>query len=84
MHLSSRHINLLPAMEGLQEYTHTYSLVRFSEGNYPFVESLWGFLAKRPKSLQLPGLTPSFPPSMPQAAPRLWSDDYSDILHLIY
>lgn len=84
MHLSSRHINLLPVMEGLREYTRTYSLVKFSEGNYPFIESLWVFLAKRPESLQVPGLTPSFPPSMPQAGPRLWTDDYSDILHLIY
>ncbi len=84
IHISSRHINLLPVMEGLREYSHSYSLVKFTPGNYPFIENLWVFLAKRPQSLQIPGLSPSLPPSMPQAEPRLWTDDYSDIFRLIY
>jgi hypothetical protein len=84
MHLSSRHINLLPVMEGLREYTHTYSLVRFSQGNYPYIESLWVFLAKRPESLRVAGLSASPPAGMPQAEPRLWTDDFSDIFRLIY
>jgi hypothetical protein len=84
MHLSSRHINLLPVMEGLRVYTHSYALVKFSEGTYPFIESLWVFLAKRPESLQLAGLSPNLPTGMPQAEPRLWTDDYSDIFRLIY
>jgi len=84
LHLSSRHINLLPVVEGLREYTHTYSLVKFTNGNYPFLESLWVFLARRPENLQVPGLFPAPPPDMPAAAPRLWTDDYSDIFRLLY
>ncbi|HXY01208.1 MAG TPA: hypothetical protein VEI54_09830 [Candidatus Limnocylindrales bacterium] len=84
MHLSSRHINLLPVLEGVREYQHAYSLVNFSEGSYPFIESLWVFLAKRPEALQVPGLFSNPPPFMPPAAPRLWTDDYSDIFRLIY
>lgn len=84
LHLSSRHINLLPVVEGLREYTHTYSLTKFTDGSYPFLESLWVFLAKRPDALQVPGLFPSPPPSMPPAEPRLWTDDYSDIFRLLY
>ena len=84
LHLSSRHINLLPVVEGLREYTHAYSLVQFNDAGYPFLESLWVFLAKRPEALQIPGLAPNPPPSMPQAEPRLWTDDYSDIFRLLY
>lgn len=84
MHLSSRHINLLPVVDGLREYSHTYALVKFSAGTYPFIESLWVFLAKRPEALQVPGLDPNWPPGLPPAAPRLWTDDYSDIFRLLY
>ncbi len=84
LHLSSRHINLLPVVEGLRQYTHTYALIKFTGGSYPFLESLWVFLAKRPEALQVSGLIPALPPDMPQAAPRLWTDDYSDIFRLLY
>ena len=84
LHLSSRHINLLPVVEGLREYTHTYSLVNFNGAGYPFLESMWVFLAKRPEALQIPGLAPNPPPYIPQAEPRLWTDDYSDIFRLLY
>ncbi|HYA62008.1 MAG TPA: hypothetical protein VED66_02325 [Candidatus Sulfotelmatobacter sp.] len=83
-HLSSRHINLLPVLEALREHQHAYSLVNFTYGSYPFLESLWVFLAKRPEALQVHGLVPNPPPSMPPAEPRLWTDDYSDIFRLLY
>lgn len=84
VHLSSRHINLLPVIEGIRERSNAYTLVHFSQGSYPFLESLWVFLAKRPEALQIPGLFPSPPPTMPQADARLWTDDYSNIFQLIY
>jgi hypothetical protein len=84
IHLSSRHLNLLPVLEGIREHSHAVSLVYFSAGSYPFLESLWVFLAKRPDALQIPGLVSNPPPAMPLAAPRLWTDDYSDIFRLIY
>jgi len=84
IHLSSRHINLLPVIEGIREHLNGYSLVHFSQGTYPFIESLWVFLAKRPEALQVAGLAPSPPPAMPPAEARLWTDDYSNIFQLIY
>jgi len=84
VHLSSRHINLLPVIEGIREYQKGYTLVHFSQASYPFIESLWVFLAKRPEALQVRGLLPSPPPAMPQAEARLWTDDYSNIFQLIY
>jgi hypothetical protein len=84
IHVSSRHINLLPVVEGLREYSHTYSLVKFTAGSYPFIENLWVFLTKRPETLHIAGISPNPPPGLPQAEPRLWTDDYSDIFRLIY
>ena len=84
LHLSSRHINLLPVLEALRQDQQAYSLVNFTPAQYPFLDSLWVFLAKRPDALRIPGLFPNPPPPLPHAAPRLWTDDYSDVFRLIY
>lgn len=84
LHLSSRHIDLLPVLEGQRQDSHAYSLVNFTDGSYPFLESLWVFLAATPEALEVPGLVPNPPPGASYAEPRLWTDDYSDIFRLIY
>ncbi len=84
IHLSSRHINLLPVLEGLTSHYKACSLINFTEGSYPFLESLWVFLARRPENLQIEGLFPNPPPIPNVAPPRLWTDDYSDIFRLLY
>jgi hypothetical protein len=84
VHLSSRHLNLLPVIEGVREQQNAYTLVHFSPGSYPFLESLWVFLAKRPEALEIRGVVPSPPPEMPGGGARLWTDDYSNIFELIY
>jgi len=84
VHVSSRHIDLLPVMEGLTEHYHGYSLVKFTGGSYPFLESLWVFIARHPEDLQVDGLLPNPPPFKNSIPPRLWTDDYSDIFRLLY
>lgn len=84
IHLSSRHINLLPVLEGLASQYHARSLINFTEGSYPFLESLWVFLARRPEDLQVEGLYPNPPPIPNNVPPRVWTDDYSDIFRLLY
>jgi len=84
IHVSSRHINLLPVLEGLRAHYRAYSLVRFNDGSYPFLENLWVFLARQPEDLQIEGLFPNPPPFKQSIAPRLWTDDYSDIFRLLY
>ena len=84
IHVSSRHINLLPVLEGLRAHYQAYSLVRFNDGSYPFLENLWVFLARQPEDLQVEGLFPNPPPFKQSIAPRLWTDDYSDIFRLLY
>jgi len=84
IHVSSRHIDLLPVLEGLTIHYQASSLVNFTEGSYPFLESLWVFIARRPEDLQIEGLIPNPPPIPHTVAPRLWTDDYSDIFRLLY
>lgn len=84
VHVSSRHIDLLPVLEGLTAQYHGYSLVKFTEGSYPFLESLWVFISRRPHNLQVDGLLPNPPPFRNSIPPRLWTDDYSDIFRLLY
>ena len=84
IHVSSRHINLLPVLEGLTAHYHAFSLVNFTEGSYPFLESLWVFIARNPEDLHIEGLISNPPPIPNSVPPRLWTDDYSDIFRLLY
>jgi spermidine synthase len=84
IHVSSRHINLMPAIEGIAEYYNASILTRFTNESYPFLDNLWVFLARRPADLQVRGLLPSPPPLPNNVPPRVWTDDYSDIIRLLY
>jgi len=84
IHVSSRHINLLPVLQAVTEHYHAASLVRFAYASYPFLDNLWVFVARQPEDLHIDGLLPNPPPFEGSVAPRLWTDDYSDILHLLY
>jgi hypothetical protein len=84
VHVSSRHINLLPVLKGLTAHYGGYSLINFTDGSYPFLESLWVFIARHPEDLQIDALFPNPPPFGDKIPPRLWTDDYSDIFHLLY
>jgi hypothetical protein len=84
IHVSSRHINLLPVLNGLSAHYGAKSLTCFTNGSYPFLESLWVFIARDPEALQVQGLLPSPPPLSNTVPPRLWTDDYSDIFRLLY
>lgn len=83
IHVSSRHINLLPVLEGLTADYHGYSLVKFTDGSYPFLENLLVFIARRPEDVQIDGLVPNPPSFQNSVSPRVWTDDYSDIFRLL-
>jgi hypothetical protein len=84
IHVSSRHINLMPVIEGIAERDHAAMLAKFTEGSYPFLDNLWVFLARHPEDLQVRGLLRNPPPIPNNVPPRVWTDDYSDILRLLY
>jgi len=86
INVSSRHINLLPVVEGTAKYFHGELLVRFHRGDFPYIENLWAIVARRPQDLQIHKLTAIAPP-IPSGVirpPRVWTDDYSDIMSLVY
>jgi len=84
IHVSSRHINLMPVIEGLAERYNATLLTRFANADYPFLDNLWVFIARRPEDLRVNGLTPAPPPLPNNVKPRLWTDSYSDIIRLLY
>jgi len=84
IHVSSRHINLMPVIEGLAEHYNAALLVRFANADYPFLDNLWVFMAHRPEDLHVDGLLPASPPLPNNIKPRLWTDSYSDIIRLLY
>lgn len=84
IHVSSRHINLMPLMEGVAQHYNARILARFVPEGYPFLDNLWVFLAKHPEDLDVTGLVANPPPFPNHPDPRVWTDDYSDILRLLY
>lgn len=84
IHVSARHINLMPVVEGLAEHFHARVLARFTDNQYPFLPSLWVLMSRRPEALDINGLIAAPPPFANELAPRLWTDDYSDIFRLLY
>lgn len=80
VHISSRHINLFPVLEGVIAYFHADSVTDVNTADDPFSTSCWVLLARHPGALNIPGLPPLAERQIP---PRLWTDDYSDIFRLI-
>ncbi len=82
IHISSRHVDLMPVIEGTAEHYQAYTLLRDVDGDLPYMPSKWVILARHPEDLQVNGLvsTPAPPSNLP---PRVWTDDYSDIIRLL-
>jgi len=83
IHVSSRHVNLLPVVLGAAAHFQADSVIRYEEGEGPFLSNCWVLLARRSGVLNMPGLEPRLPPDTKPLQPRLWTDDYSDLFRLI-
>lgn len=82
IHISSNHVDLLPVIEGTAAHYNAYTLLRNSDGELPFMPSTWVIMACRAEDLQVNGLIPTpHPEGTP--SPRVWTDDYSDIISLL-
>jgi hypothetical protein len=81
IHVSSRHINLMPVLEGIAAHYNARILVRVQDADYPFLTNWWVFLARHQKDLAVKGL---YPTPIAKSVPRVWTDDYSDIIRLLY
>jgi len=80
VHISSRHVNLFPVLQGTVAYFHADSVIDVNTADDPFMTSCWVFLARNPSTLNIPGLPHS---AEMHFAPRLWTDAYSDIFRLL-
>jgi len=78
--VSSRHINVLPVLQGTVACFHADSVIDVNTADDPFTTNCWVFLARNPGALNIPGLPP---PGEMQIPPPFWTDDYSDIFRLI-
>ncbi len=82
IHISSNHVDLMPVIKGTADHYKAYTLLRIVDGELPYMPSAWVILARHPRDLQVNGLVPTpGPPS--NLAPRVWTDDYSDIIRLL-
>jgi len=81
IHVTSRHVNLLPVLLGASEYFEAESVYDVNAAKYPFEANTWVLLARHRGALKIPGLKQT--PLPADLQPRLWTDDYSDIFRLI-
>ncbi|MBZ5665813.1 MAG: hypothetical protein LAO30_14520 [Acidobacteriia bacterium] len=83
IHVSSRHVDLLPVALGAAADFQADSVVHYEEGEGPLLSNCWVLLARTPGLLSRTGLEQRFPPDTKPIHPRLWTDDYSDVFRLI-
>jgi len=84
VHITSRHVNLVPVLQGAAAHFHAASRITFNRRQGPVFDSGWFLMARHPELLDLPALQPITVQYVHPVGPRLWTDDYSDILRLIY
>ncbi|HWR14544.1 MAG TPA: hypothetical protein VN577_06930 [Terriglobales bacterium] len=84
VHITSRHVNLVPVVKGAAEYFHAPSLLTFNRGNGYVFDSLWFLMSRNPDLLTIPELNNVKVEYVHNVGPRLWTDDYSDIFRLLY
>ncbi len=83
VHVSTTHINLLPVMEGLAQHYHCTLRGRVQTGDSRYQPNVWDFLSRNPETLELDGLYPTSG-SAGKLAPRVWTDDFSDLIRLLH
>ena len=84
VHVTSRHVNLVPVLLGAAQHFHARSVMTFSRGGGPFFDSAWFLMSKDCNSLNIPGLERIAVQYVHKVGPRLWTDDKNDVFRLIY
>ncbi len=83
VHISTAHVDLLPVVRGIIKHYQADSVVRTTAGKDPYLPSIWVLLSRSPGALKVQGLEEMFPPDRKPVAPRLWTDDYNNIVGLL-
>jgi hypothetical protein len=84
VHITSRHVNLVPVLLGAAEHFHARSFMTLSRGGGPYFDSGWFLMSKDPESLNIPGLERITVQYVYKVGPRLWTDDKNDVFRLMY
>jgi spermidine synthase len=83
VNISTRHIDLEPAVRGVAERLHLARVTAYTDPIPPAFASRWVLLARDPKVLEIPGLA-EIAENSGTHAPVYWTDDYSNIFSLIH
>jgi hypothetical protein len=83
VHISSRHVNLLPVVLGLAGYYKVPLVISDQIAKDPFLPSKWVLLARHPETLAIEGLGQVILPGKIPSDTQLWTDDRSDVFRLL-
>lgn len=84
VHITSKHVNLMPVLQGVSEHFKTESRITCNMGDGPVFSSCWVLLSHRSDLSTIPGLQQITGRMNQDISPRLWTDDYSDIFRIIF
>jgi hypothetical protein len=84
IHITSRHVNLVPVLEGAADHLHAPYALTYNPREGSVLESVWFVMARNPETLKMNGLAQITVQYVHKVGPRLWTDDYSDIFRLLY
>jgi spermidine synthase len=84
VHITSRHVNLVPVLMGAAQYFQATSRMTVSHGSGLIFDSGWFLMSKGSDSLNIPGLQAITVQYVHDVGPRLWTDDHSDVFRLVY
>jgi len=83
VHISSRHVDLLPVIYGLARQYRVPIVISSNETKDPFLRSAWVLFARNPESLAIPGVGKITLPDQIPGKVQLWTDDRSDVFRLL-
>ena len=84
IHVTSRHVDLIPVLQGAAAYSHATYVITIKDKDSSATYSRWVLMSIRPGLLNIPALEPITKHYAHDIEPRLWTDDYSDIIRLLY
>ena len=85
IHVTNRHLNLLPVVRSLADAYQLAGVVVESQGDgQRSYSSLWVLLSRNQEYLSLPAIANSSQPLLSYSSDiRLWTDDYSNLFQIL-
>lgn len=84
VHITSKHVNLMPVLQGIGEHFGTEPVITCNMGQGPVFSSCWVLLSHRSDLARIQGLEQITGRLSQDIKLRLWTDDYSDIFRIVF